>query len=150
MLNIYIHHLINRTVCLLLVAVFLTAFPTGSTALAFCLDEQENHVVSINLYLADCHSPSESNLIISGKRFSAHSEKGKNDCTDVSLTNATVFNRPTKRITTVSAKVILSYALAGRLDSLQQQVAKSSSSALSHPQYVLPHIKAHRTIVLLV
>lgn len=150
MLNIFLNNLINRTSCLLLVTVFLSAFSTGSTALAFCLDEQESHVVGQNLYLVNCHSAVEVGLIPSDEHFSAHVEKGKNECTDVSLTNANILNRPTKIILPVSAKVTLSYTLPGGPVNYQQQVAEYNSSALSQPLFILPPINAHRTVVLLI
>ena len=150
MLNIFLNNLINRTGCLLLVTVFLSTFPTSSTALAFCLDEQEIHIVSQNLYLADCHSAVEVGLILSDEHFSALVEKGKNDCTDVSLTNANILNRPSKITLPVSAKVTLSYTLPGGLVNYQQQVAEYNSSAFSQPLFILPHINAHRTVVLLI
>ena len=150
MLNVFLKNFVNRTVCLLIIAVFLSTFTTGMTALAFCLDQQESHVVGKNFYLADCHSTSEVDLIISDEHFSILAKENKNDCTDVSLTNAHILNRPSKRISPVSAKVILSYTLPGGLVSFQQQVAGYSSSALSHPLFILPHMNAHRTTVLLI
>ena len=35
----FYNNLINRTVCLLLTLIFLSTFPAGPTALAFCLDK---------------------------------------------------------------------------------------------------------------
>ncbi len=136
--------------CLLLVTVFLSTFSTGSTALAVCLDEQESHVVGQNLYLVNCHSAVEVGLIPSDEHFSAHVEKGINECTDVSLINANIVNRPTKITLPVSAKVTLSYMLPGGPVYYQQQVAEYNSSALSQPIFILPPINAHRTVVLLI
>jgi hypothetical protein len=150
LLNIFLDNLINRTVCLLLVIVFLTTFPTGSTALAFCLDEQESHVVVQDFYLVDCHSAVEEGLSLSDENFFALAEKEKNDCTDISLTNANILNRPSRIILPASAKVILSSTLPRGLVSLQQQVPGQSSSALSQPFFVLPHIEVQRTIILLI
>jgi len=93
-------NLINRTVCLLLVAVFLSTYPTGMTALALCLDETENHVIGPNLYLADCHSSLQVDQIISDEHYSALVERENNKCTDVSLTNANTLNRPSKKKST--------------------------------------------------
>ncbi len=150
MLRIFYNNLINRTVCLLLVAVFLSTFPTGATALAFCLDEEENHIVGQNLYLADCHSSVEVDLLLSDEHCSALAEKENNDCTDVSFTNANKLNRPSKIILPVSAKVIFSYAIPRSQLRFRQQVEESSSSSLSQPLFILPHIDAHRTVVILI
>jgi len=150
MLKIFYDKIINRSVCLLLVAVFLSSFPTGTTTLAFCLDEQENHVVGQNFYLVDCHSSNEIGRIYSDEHFSALAEKRGNDCTDVFLTNANILNRPSRMTLPVLAKVVLSYTLPGEVDSFQQQVAKHSFSALSQPLFVLPHISTHQTVVLLI
>ena len=150
MLNIFLKNLINRTCCLLLVIVFLSTFSTGSPALAFCLDEQESHVAGQNLYLVNCHSVVEAGLIPSDEYFSAHVEKGKNECTDVSLTNANILNRPTKITLPVPAQVTLSYMLPGGPVNYQQQVAQYNSSAFSQPIFTLPPINVHLTVVLLI
>jgi hypothetical protein len=150
MMKMFYNKIINRFVCVLLVAVFLSSFPTGTTTLAFCLDEQENHVVGQNLFLVDCHSSIEIGRIYSAEHFQALVEKRGNDCTDVSLTNATILNRPSRITLPVLAKVFLSYTLPREINSYQQQVAKQSLSALSQPLFVLPHIDTHRTVVLLI
>ncbi len=150
MLRIFYNNLINRTVCLLLVAVFLSTFPTGATALAYCLDEEENHLVGQNFSLANCHSSVEKELLLSDEHRSALAEKENNDCTDVSLANANILNRPSKIILPASAKVILSYAIPPSQLRFQQQVAEYSSAAFFQPLFSLPHINAHRTVVILI
>lgn len=150
MRNIYLKSFINRTVCLLLAAVFLSTFPTGATALAFCLDGQESHVVGTNLYLADCHSASEIGRIISNEHFSALTRRSNNDCTDVSLTNANVLNRSSRITLPASPQVILFYSLPSRLFNVQKQNAVAGSSEFSRPLFVLPHLTTLRSVVLLV
>jgi|GEM_PF-1379717 len=150
MLNFFYYNLINRTFCLLLVAVFLSTFPTSMTALAYCLDEKENHLVGQNLYLAACHSSVEVDVIFSDEHCSALTKKENRNCTDVSLTNANILNRPSKIILPVSAKVLLSYTIPHNHQKLQQQVAGNETSALSQHLFTLPSINAHRTVVLLV
>jgi hypothetical protein len=120
------------------------------TALAYCLDEEENHLVGQNLYLAACHSSVEVDVIFSDEYCSALTEKENRNCTDVSLTNANILNRPSKIILPVSAKVLLSYSITHNQQKLQLQVAGNNSSALSQHLFTLPSINAHRTVVLLV
>jgi hypothetical protein len=150
LLKIFSDNLINRNVCLLLVTVFLFTFPTGVTAMTFCLDEQENHVVDQNFYLADCHSALEASLAFSEEHSSVLVDGKNNDCTDVSLTNANILNRPPKTTLPSSSKVILFYAQPNGLVGPQHQVTEYFSSALSKPLFVLPDIEAHRTVVLLI
>ena len=150
MLNIFLNNLINRTVCLLLVTVFLSTFSTGSAALAFCLDEQESHVVGYKLYLVNSHSAVEVGLTASDEHFSAHVEKGKNECTDVFLTNANILNRPTKITLPVPTKVTLSYTFPGGPVNYQQQFTEYNSSAFSQPLFILSPINVHLTVVLLI
>ena len=133
----------------MLVIVFLTTFPTGSSALAFCLDEQESHAVTKNYFLVDCHSSVEEGLSLSDEHLWALAEKEK-DCTDISLTSANILNRPSKITLPASAKVIFSCALPGGLASFKQQVQGYSSFALSQPFFVLPHIDTQRTVILLI
>jgi len=150
MLKIFCNKSINRTVCLLLVAIFLSSFPTGATALALCLDEGENHIVDQNFYLAGCHSSVDKDLLLSDEHCSALAEKENNDCVDVSLTSANKLNRPSKIMLPGFAKTILSYTLPRRLIRFPQQVAGNNSSALSPYLFILPHTNSHRTVVLLI
>jgi hypothetical protein len=139
----------NRLICLVLAAVFLSSFPAGTTALALCLDKDENHIIDPNFYLADCHSPVDTDLLLSDEHCSALAEKENNDCVDVSLSNQNAFNRPSAITLPASAKIILSYALPDNQLRSQQQLAKHHSSALSQHLSTLPHINAQRTVILL-
>ena len=129
--------------------VFLSSFPTGASALALCLDNEGNHKVD-HLYLADCHSSVEANLLLSSEHCSAFAEKENNNCIDVSLMNANILNRPSKILLPASAKVILSYTLPSRLIGFQQKVTEVNSSALSQLLFTLPHSNLLRTVVLLI
>jgi hypothetical protein len=139
----------NRLICLVLAAVFLSSFPAGTTALALCLDKDENHIIDPNFYLADCHSSVGTDLLLSDEHCSALAEKENNDCVDVSLSNQNAFNRPSAITLPAFAKIILSYALPDNQLRSQQQLAKHHSSALSQHLSTLPHINAHRTVILL-
>ena len=136
-------------ICLVLAAIFLSSFPAGTTALALCLDEDENHIVDQNFYLADCHSSVDADLLLSDEHCAALAEKENNNCVDVSLTNASTLNRPSKIILPGFTKTILSYALPNNLLGFQQQLAKYRSTALSQYLITLPHINADRTVILL-
>jgi hypothetical protein len=120
------------------------------TAWAFCLDEQNTHIVGQNLNLADCHSSAGTNLPFLIKHCSAFAEKENNNCIDVSLMNANILNRPSKILLPASAKVILSYMLPNRLIGFQQQVTGINSSALSQLLFTLPDSNLLRTVVLLI
>jgi hypothetical protein len=139
----------NRLICLVLAAVFLSSFPAGTTALALCLDKDENHIIDPNFYLADCHSSVGTDLLLSDEHCSALAEKENNDCVDVSLSNQNAFNRPSAITLPAFAKMILSYALPDNQLRSQQQLAKHHSSALSQHLSTLPHINAQRTVILL-
>ena len=139
----------NRLICLVLAAVFLSSFPAGTTALALCLDKDENHIIDPNFYLADCHSSVGTDLLLSDEHCSALAEKENNDCVDVSLSNQNAFNRPSAITLPAFAKIILSYALPDNQLRSQQQLAKHHSSALSQHLSTLPHINAQRTVILL-
>jgi len=132
-----------------LVTAFLSSFPTATTSLAFCLDEQENHVVGQNLYLVNCHSTDETARLLD-ENFSVLAEKRKNDCTDVSLSSVNILNRPPRRSLPISAKVVLSLGSLSERVNYKQQVAEFSLSALFQPLFILPCINAHRTVVLLI
>lgn len=149
MIKIFYNNLTNRTVRLLLTVVFLSSFPTGASALALCLDNEGNHIVD-HLYLADCHSSVEANLLLSGEHCSAFAEKENNNCIDISLMNANILNRPSKILLPASAKDILSYTLPSRRIGFQQQVTGVNSSALSQLLFTLPHSILLRTVVLLI
>ena len=149
MLNIFLKSIIKRKVSLLLITVFLSSFPTGTTSLAFCLDEQENHVVGQNLYLVNCHSTDETARFFD-ENFSVLAEKRKNDCTDGSLSSVNIFNRPPRRSLPISAEVVLSFGPLSERVNYKQQVAEFSLSALSQLLFILPYINAHRTVVLLI
>ena len=140
----------HRVICLLMIAFLLSSFPAGSSALALCLDEEENHLVDQNLYLVDSHSSEEANLLFSDEHCSVLAKQENNDCVDVSLTNANTLNLPTKLFLPVSAKVILSYELPDNLTVFQQHLAGNTSSALTHPLLTASLLKAHRTVVLLI
>jgi hypothetical protein len=149
MTRIFPENIFNRVICLFLTAVFLSSFPTGATALALCMDEDENHIVQ-NFYLADCHSSVDANLLLSDEHCSALAEKENNDCVDVSLTNANTLNRPSKVILPGFAKTVLSYTLPSMLMSFQQQVAGNNISALSQHLFTFPYTNLHRPVVLLI
>ena len=150
MLKIFYNKLINRTVCLILVGVFLSTFPTGATALALCLDENENHIVEQNFYLADCHSSEGAGLFLSDEYCSALAEKENNDCVDVSLTNENTLNRPSRVMLPGFAKTIISYMLPSRLIGFQQQVAGNNPLIFSHYLYIIPLANPLLTVVLLI
>lgn len=150
MIKNFYNYLINHSVRLLLTVVFLSSFPTGASALSLCLDNEGNHIVDQNLYLADCHSSVEANLLLSGEHCSAFAEKENNNCIDVSLMNANILNRPSKILLPAPAKVILSYTLPSRLIEFQQKVTEVNSSALSQLLFTLPHSNLLRTVVLLI
>lgn len=139
----------NRLICLVLAAVFLSSFPAGTTALALCLDKDDNHIIDPNFYLADCHSSVGTDLLLSDEHGSALAEKENNDCVDVSLSNQNAFNRPSAITLPAFAKIILSYALPDNQLRSQQQLAKHHASALSQHLSTLPHINAHHTVILL-
>ena len=150
MLKIFYNKLINRTVCLMLVGVFLSSFPTGATALVLCLDDDENHIVDQNFYLADCHSSAGAGLFLADGYCSALAEKENNNCVDVSLTNTNTLNRPSRIMLPGFAKTINSYTLPSRLIGFQQQVAEKNTSALIQHLFTLPQANPLRTIVLLI
>ena len=139
----------NRLICLMLAAVFLSSFPAGTTALALCLDKDKNHIIDPTFYLADCHSHVDKDLLLSDEHCSALAEKENNDCVDVSLSNQNAFNRPSAITLPAFAKIILSYTLPDNQLRSQQQLAKHHSFALSQHLSTLPHINAHRTVILL-
>ena len=143
-------HIFNRVVSLLLTVIFLSAFPTGASALALCLDEEENHIVDQNLYLDYCHSFAETYLPLSEEHCSALAEKKDSDCVDVSLTNANTLNLPSKVALSNHAKNIHFYTLPSRLIRFQQQVTGQNSSVLFQYQPSLSHLNVHRTTVLLI
>ncbi|MBW2466692.1 MAG: hypothetical protein JRF02_05270 [Deltaproteobacteria bacterium] len=118
--------------------------------MAFCLDEQKSHIVDQSLYLVDCHSSNEADRSISEKHFSIIAEKRKSDCTDVSLTNANILNRPKRRKLSTSVKVVLSFTLPNEIVCYQQQVTENRLTTRSQPLFILPHINMHRTVVLLI
>lgn len=148
MLNILLNNLFKRNVCLLLVVVFLSTLPTGSTAMAFCLDDQESHLVEKNFHLVDCHSASGPGWFFSDGHFSALAQKEQNDCTDISLTNANILNRPSRTTLPISAKVELSHLFPGGI--YPQKITGHSLSSPSQPIFTLTHINIHRTVVLLI
>jgi len=150
MIKNFSKNIFNRVICLFLTTVFLSSFSTGATALALCLDEDENHIVDQNFYLANCHSSVDADLLLSDEHSSALAEKENNDCVDVSLTNANALNVPSKVTLPGFAKTILSYTLPSRLIGFQQQVAGNNSSALSQHLFTLPQANSHRTVVLLI
>ena len=150
MRKIFSKNIFNRLICLFLTAVFLSSFPTGATALALCMDEDENHIVAQNFYLVACHSSVDADLLLSDEHCSALAEKENNDCVDVSLTNANTLNRPSKVILPSFAKTVLSYTLPGRLMSFQQQVTGNNASALFQHLFTFPNTNSHRTVVLLI
>ena len=139
----------NRLICLFLAAVFLSSFPTGATALALCLDENENHIVGQNFHLADCHSTVDTNQLLSDKHYFALTKKKNNDCVDVSLTNASTLNLPSRVTLPAFVKTILSYVLPNNQLGFQQQLVKYRSSVLSQYLITLPNINAHRSVILL-
>ena len=140
----------SRVICLFLTAVFLSSFTTGGTALALCLDEDENHIVDQNFYLADCHYSVDADLLFSDEHCSALAEKENNNCVDVSLTNATTLNLPSKVILPGFAKTILAYTLPSILIGFQRQETVNNSSALSQHLFTFAHTNSHRTVVLLI
>ncbi len=142
--------LFNRVICLFLTAVFLFSFPAGATAVVVCLDEDENHIVAPNFYLADCHSSVDAGLLLSDEYCSALAEKENNDCVDVSLTNANTLNRPSRVMLPGIAKTVVFYTLPSRLVGFQQQVAGNNSSALFQHLFTLTQANPLRTIVLLI
>jgi hypothetical protein len=150
MLNIFYKNTYNRVICLFLTAVFLSSFPAGATALVVCLDEDENHIVAPNFYLADCHSSVDAGLLLSDEYCSALAEKENNDCVDVSLTNANTLNRPSRVMLPGIAKTIVFYTQPSRLIGFQQQVAGNSSSALFQHLFTLTQANPLRTVVLLI
>lgn len=133
----------------MLVTVFLLTFPTGTTSLAFCLDEQESHVVGQNFYLVNCHSTDETARIFH-KNFSVLAEKKKSDCTDIFLSNANILNRPPRRSLPISVKVVPSLGPLSEIVTYKNQIAEFSLSALSQPLFVLPYTNAYQKIVLLI
>ena len=150
MTKIFSKNIFSRVICLFLTAVFLSSFPTGETALALCLDEDENHIVDQNFYLADCHSSVDADQLFSDEHCSALAEKENNNCVDVSLTNANTLNLPSKVILPGFAKTIFSYTLPSILIGFQLQVAGNNISALSQHLFTFAHTDSHRTVVLLI
>jgi hypothetical protein len=149
MINNFYNNTFKRLVNLLLAVVFLSSFSTGASAKALCLDEEENHLVDQNFYLADCHSSVDADLLLSDEHYSAQAEKEKNACVDVSLTNAHILNRP--KVTLPGfARTIFSYTLPGSIIESQQQVSGYNSAALSRHLFSLAHTHSHRTVVLLI
>ena len=150
MSTIFSKNTINRLISLLLIVVFLSSFPTGASAKALCLDEEENHIVDQNLILAGCHSSVDTYLPLSAEHCSALAEKENNDCIDVSLTDINTVNLPSKIALPVIAKTVLSCTLPSRLIGFQLQVVGQSSTALFQYQTIFSHLNAHRTIILLI
>lgn len=140
----------SRVVSLLLTAVFLLSYPTGSAALALCLDQEENHVVEQNLYLDKCHSFSRTYLPLSDEHCSALAEQENNDCIDVSLSNSDTLNLPSKIVLAPVANTLLSYTLPANFIGTQEQVTgRNSFISLLQPPTSF-HLNSLRTIVLLI
>ncbi len=140
----------NSAICLILTAVFLFSYPTGSAALSLCLDQEENHIVDRNLYLDNCHSSTGTYLPLSQEHCSASEESENNDCVDVSLTNDNILNRLSKTALPAIAKIFLSYTLPSNLAGFQQQViVQNPHISFQIPSNIL-HLKIHRATVLLI
>ena len=150
MINSFYNNTFKRLVNLLLAVVFLSSFSTGASARALCLDEEENHLVDQNFYLADCHSSVDADPPLFIEHSSVRTEKENNDCFDVSFSNAHTLNRPSKIALSGFAKTILSYTLPGSHIESQQHLAGYSSPALFQHLFSLPHTLLHRTVVLLI
>ena len=150
MLKIFNSDIFNRTICLLLALIFLSTFPAGKTSLAFCLDDQESHLVGQKFYLADCHSLNQANRIISDEQISVHAGNSEKDCTDVSLINANIINRPSQTRLPIASKVFHSYTLPNGLIRTQQKVEGFNSTALYQPLFIPPNITDRNTVVLLI
>lgn len=150
MIKTFYYSLINRTVSLFLTAIFVTAFPAGSSAMAFCLDEEENHFTGPNRSLTACHYPVEMDITSSDEHISALADKENNDCTDISLKNSNILNRPSKIILPVSSTVHLSLAVPRITLKLQQRAAGKKAAAFSQLSIGLPLVDTLRTVVLLI
>ena len=143
-------NLINRTICLLLIVIFLSTFPTVASAFSFCLDEQKNHIVGKNFYLANCHIANEAPQTFPDDNFSVLFEEKNSDCMDVSLSSANILYRPSKLIIPISAKLILIYTFPSTLVRFHLQAIEYRSSTLHKELLGQPQIDAHRTVVLLI
>ena len=151
MLKIFYNKLRNRTLCLLLIAFFLTSFPANGSAFALCLDGTENHVVSRNPILASCHPPEAEKLLPSGEHCLAQAEKENNDCNDIALSNPHKLNRPSKTALSAIAKTLVSYTLPGKLIGVHYQAAgQQTDSRFTQHQFSASRFDAHRTVVLLI
>jgi hypothetical protein len=150
LLKMFSDNVINRSVCLLLIVILLATFPTGASSLTFCLDQEENHIVGQNYYLANCHTANETSPTFSEENCSALFEGESSDCNDVSLASANILYRPSKLIMPISAKLILFYTFPRVLVSFHQQAINYRSSALYKELFGLPQFDAQRTVVLLI
>jgi hypothetical protein len=150
MLKVFYNNLINRTVCLLLVAIFMSTYTTGATALAFCLDEDENHLVGQNQYLVNCHTSVKGGQLLSNEHCSTQAEKENKDCTDISLTSANKLNRPSKITPAAVAKIKVFYTLPSNPIVFQHKAAGHIPAVTFQQLSTSSHLNAHRTIVLLI
>jgi len=149
MSNIFSKNRFNRLISLLLTVFFFFSIPTGASAKALCLDEEESHIVDQNLILAGCHSSVERYQPLSAAHCSALAEKENNDCVDVSLTDINTVNLPSKIALPAIAKTKFSYTMPSKLIRFHQQVVGHTSSTLFQYQTILSHLNSHRTVILL-
>jgi hypothetical protein len=121
-------HNVNRSIRLLLVALFLSFFPSGKTALSLCLDAEQAHLVQQDLHLMDCHSESNRHF---AETFAARFtllEEDDGSCVDIMLST---FYSTTLRQRTGQQLPVLSQSTL---------FAQSSSVSLT--------VDAQRTVVL--
>jgi len=144
-------HIVNRTIRLLLVAVFISVFPSGKTALSLCLDDEQAHLVyRQHLHLMDCHTaPGDRHPETS---FALHAllEKNGEPCVDLMLStyNSTTLRQRTSL--TVPTPVLCALALVKDQQWTMLPAGLSQSSLLAQSSSVSPTVDAHRTVVLLI
>jgi hypothetical protein len=145
-------HKVNRSIRLLLVALFLSAFPSGKTALSLCLDEEQAHLVqSEHLHLVDCHSTADEHLPAKVAARFPLLEKDDGSCVDVMLSTyySTTLRQRTDQ--TIPAPVLCTLALVTFQQRPDHELPVLSQSTLfAQSSSVSLTVDAQRTVVLLI
>jgi len=144
-------HKVNFSIRLLLVALFLSVFPSsGKTSL--CLDEKQAHLVQReHLHLVDCHSTPDEHLPVKVAARFPLLEKDDGSCVDVMLSTyySTTLRQRTDQ--TIPAPVLCTLALV----TLQQRPNHelpilTQSTLFEQSSSVSLTVDAQRTVVILI
>jgi len=145
-------HKVNRSIRLLLVALFLSVFPSGKTALSLCLDDEQAHLVqSKHQHLMDCHSASGEHLPETVAAQFTFFDEDDGSCVDVML--STCYSTTLRQRTgqTIPAPVLCTLALVTfQQRPVQQLPLLSQSSLFAQSLSISLTVDAQRTVVLLI